>query len=181
MATAIFGGGCFWCTEAVFDALKGVSLVEPGYTGGHVEQPTYEQICRADTGHIEVIRIEFDPEIVSFDTLLEVFFATHDPTTPERQGNDVGPQYQSAVFYQDEEQHRVAQVAVEALNASGAWSQPVCTKLLPAEKFWVAESYHHNYFAENSRQGYCQFIIVPKMAKLTKQFSHQLKKHGGLA
>lgn len=175
MATAIFGGGCFWCTEAVFDALEGVSLVEPGYTGGHVEHPTYEQICRADTGHIEVVRIEYDPAVVSYETLLEVFFATHNPTTPERQGNDVGPQYQSAVFYQDEEQRRLAQAAVQALDASNAWAQPVCTKVLPAAPFWVAESYHHDYFAQNPRQGYCQFIIAPKMAKLIEQYGDNLK------
>jgi len=175
MATAIFGGGCFWCTEAVFDALEGVNLVEPGYTGGHVEHPTYEQICRADTGHIEVIRIEYDPAVVSYETLLEIFFATHNPTTPERQGNDVGPQYQSAVFYQDEEQRRLAQAAIEAIDASNAWAQPLCTKLLPASPFWVAESYHHDYFAQNPRQGYCQFIIAPKMAKLVEQHGDKLK------
>ncbi len=175
MATAVFGGGCFWCTEAVFDALKGVSLVEPGYCGGHVEHPTYEQICRGDTGHIEVIRIEYDPAEVSFETLLEIFFATHDPTTPNRQGNDVGPQYQSVVFCQDEAQHQLARSAIDALNQSGAFAQPICTKLLPSATFWVAEDYHHDYYAQNPNQGYCQFIIAPKVEKLNRGFASKLK------
>ena len=175
MAIAVFGGGCFWCTEAVFDSLRGVSLVEPGYCGGHVDEPTYEQICRADTGHIEVIRIEYDPTVVSYETLLEIFFATHDPTTPNRQGNDVGPQYQSVVFYQDETQHQQAQSAIDALNQSGAFSRPVCTKLLPAATFWVAEDYHHDYYAQNPNQGYCQFIIAPKVDKLSERFASKLK------
>lgn len=178
MATAIFGGGCFWCTQAVFDALNGVSLVEPGYCGGHVEQPTYEQICGADTGHIEVIRIEYDPTVVSYETLLEIFFATHDPTTANRQGNDVGPQYQSVVFYQDEQQHQLAQAAIDALNQSGSLPQPVCTKLLPAATFWVAEAYHHDYYEQNPNQGYCQFIIAPKVEKLNRQFGSKLKRSG---
>jgi peptide-methionine (S)-S-oxide reductase len=175
MATAIFGGGCFWCTEAVFDALAGVSLVEPGYCGGHVERPTYEQICAANTGHIEVIRIEYDPAVISFEVLLEVFFATHDPTTPNQQGNDVGPQYQSAVFYQDDQQKAATEAFVTNLDASGLLSAPVCTKILPKQTFWVAESYHHDYFANNSRQGYCQFVIAPKVSKLVKLFGERLK------
>lgn len=175
MATALFGGGCFWCTEAVFDALQGVSLVEPGYCGGHVERPTYEQICGADTGHIEVIRIEYDPAVISFEVLLEVFFATHDPTTPNRQGNDVGPQYQSAIFYQDDEQKRVSEAFIAALNAAGTFSAPVCTVLRPNQHFWVAESWHHDYFANNAQQGYCQFVISPKVTKLVKAFGNRLK------
>jgi len=176
MATAIFGGGCFWCTEAVFDSLQGVTLVEPGYCGGHVDRPTYEQICRADTGHIEVIRIAFDPNVISYEALLEVFFATHDPTTPNRQGNDVGPQYQSAIFYEDEHQKQAAQAVIGALDASRAFAAPICTELLPAQTFWVAEDYHHDYFANHPQQGYCQFVIAPKVTKLVKQFGHRLKR-----
>jgi peptide-methionine (S)-S-oxide reductase len=175
MATAIFGGGCFWCTEAVFDALAGVSLVEPGYCGGHVERPTYEQICGADTGHIEVIRIEYDPAVISYEVLLEIFFATHDPTTPNQQGNDVGPQYQSAVFYQDDQQKTAAEAFVAKLDASGVWPAPVCTKILPDQKFWIAEGYHHDYFANHPQQGYCQFVIAPKVSKLVKLFGERLK------
>lgn len=176
MATAIFGGGCFWCTEAVFDALQGVSLVEPGYCGGHVERPTYEQICRADTGHIEVIRIGFDPNVISYEVLLEVFFATHDPTTPNRQGNDVGPQYQSAIFYQDEQQKIAAEAFIASLDASKKLGAPVCTEILPDQTFWVAEDYHHDYFANHPHQGYCQFVIVPKVTKLAQAFGDRVKR-----
>jgi peptide-methionine (S)-S-oxide reductase len=175
MATAVFGGGCFWCTEAVFASLDGVELVEPGYCGGHVDHPTYEQVCDKNTGHIEVIRVTFDPAVVSFDTLLEVFFATHDPTTPGRQGNDVGPQYQSAIFCQDEHQLAAAQQAINALNAAGQLASPVCTEILPAARFWLAEEYHHAFFDRNPGQGYCQFVISPKMHKLQAQFGGLLK------
>lgn len=176
MATAIFGGGCFWCTEAVFDALEGVGLVEPGYCGGHVEHPTYEQICGADTGHIEVIRIEYDPSVIAFEVLLEIFFATHDPTTPNQQGNDVGPQYQSAVFYQDNQQKTETEAFVAKLNDAGVFAAPIYTKILPNEIFWVAEDYHHDYFANNAQQGYCQYVVAPKVSKLVKSFGDRLKK-----
>ena len=175
MATAIFGGGCFWCTEAVFDSLQGVILVEPGYCGGHVERPTYEQICGANTGHIEVIRIEYNPEVISFEVLLEIFFATHYPTTPNQHGNDVGPQYQSAVFYQDDQQKVATEAFVAKLDASGGLPAPVCTKILPVHQFWVAEAYHHDYFAKHPQQGYCQFVIAPKVTKLIKLFGERLK------
>jgi peptide-methionine (S)-S-oxide reductase len=176
MAIAVFGGGCFWCTEAVYDALEGVESVEPGYMGGHIENPSYEQVCDGRTGHIEVVRVTYDPLLVSFETLLDVFFATHDPTTPNRQGNDVGPQYQSAIFFQDAEQESLALAAILHLDQSGALSDPVCTKVLPAEKFWVAEDYHHDYFARNPRQGYCQFVVAPKVSKFKDKFPERLKR-----
>lgn len=176
MATAIFGGGCFWCTEAVFDALEGVGSVEPGYCGGHVDRPTYEQICGANTGHIEVIRIEYDAAVISFEVLLEIFFATHDPTTPNQQGNDVGPQYQSAVFYQDDQQKAATAAFVAKLDGAGVFTAPVCTKILASETFWVAEDYHYDYFANHPQQGYCQFVIAPKVSKLVKLYGEKLKK-----
>jgi peptide-methionine (S)-S-oxide reductase len=176
MALAVFGGGCFWCTEAVFVALDGVELVEPGYCGGHVDHPTYEQVCDKETGHIEVIRVTYDPNVVSFETLLEVFFATHDPTTPGRQGNDIGPQYQSAIFFQDQEQQRQAQAFIGALDAAGHHGAPICTKLLPAATFWVAEQYHHSFFARNPGQGYCQFVVAPKVEKLRQHFAAKMKR-----
>jgi len=176
MAIAVFGGGCFWCTEAVYDALEGVESVEPGYMGGHIQNPSYEQVCEGQTGHIEVVRVSYDPLLVSFETLLDVFFATHDPTTPNRQGNDVGPQYQSAIFFQDAEQERLAFAAIQRLDQSGVLPEPVCTKVLPAEKFWVAEDYHHDYFERNPRQGYCQFVVAPKVSKFKDKFSERLKR-----
>lgn len=176
MAIAVLAGGCFWCTEAVFTQIEGVQSVEPGYCGGHVDQPTYEQICQKDTGHIEAVRIDFAEAAVSYLDLLQIFFATHDPTTPQRQGADVGPQYQSAIFYQDEEQQCVAARLIDELNASGAFAAPICTKLLPTATFWTAEDYHHDFFLRHPQQGYCQFVIAPKIDKLRKQFSSKIKK-----
>ena len=167
---AIFGGGCFWCTEAVFKSMKGVVEVKPGYCGGHVTAPTYEAICGGQTGHIEVVEIEYVPSEVPFETLLEVFFATHDPTTPGRQGHDVGPQYQSAIFYQNAQQQELAQKYISMLDASGRFGRPVCTQLLPAQTLWVAENYHHDYFVRNPTQGYCQMIVAPKVSKFKKEF-----------
>jgi len=175
MATAVFGGGCFWCTEAVYDALEGVESVKPGYMGGHVENPSYEQVCDGQSGHIEVVQITYDPVRVSFETLLDVFFATHDPTTPNRQGNDVGPQYQSAIFYLDADQESLARAAIKRLDESASLQEAVCTKVLSAVKFWVAEDYHHDYFERNPRQGYCQFVVAPKVNKFKKQFPDRLK------
>jgi len=172
---AVFGGGCFWCTEAVFTAMKGVLSVQSGYCGGSVQNPTYEQVCGKETGHIEVVKIEFDAQQTDFSALLEVFFATHDPTTPGRQGNDVGPQYQSAVFYQDAAQHEAVKHYIRHLEASGAYDAPVCTELHAAAKFWPAEQYHADYFALHPEQGYCQFVIAPKVQKFRKQFSAKLK------
>jgi len=175
MTIAVFGGGCFWCTEAFFAEINGVQAIEPGYCGGHVDNPTYEQICQKNTGHIEAVRLSFDPDVVSYQDLLAVFFATHDPTTPERQGADVGPQYQSAIFYQDDSQLLLAQQMIDALDASGQFPAPICTKLLPRTTFWTAEKYHHEFFVRNPNQGYCQFVIAPKMEKLRQQFAHQIK------
>lgn len=173
---AVLGGGCFWCVEAVFQDLRGVKLVEPGYAGGHVDNPTYEQVCNKDTGHIEVARIEFDPAVLSYRDLLNVFFATHDPTTPGRQGNDVGPQYESAIFWQDETQRDVAQQVIDDLQAQKLYDAPFVTKLLPSERFWPAENYHRDYFKLHPEQGYCQFVIAPKVAKFRKQFHDRLAR-----
>ena len=169
LQTAVLGGGCFWCTEGVFKSLRGVVEVTPGYSGGHVDNPSYEQVCGKDTGHIEVVRIRFDPSMIDFTTLLKVFFATHDPTTVDRQGADVGPQYASAIFCQTEEQKAVARDVIAQVEA--VLDTPVATKVLDAAPFWPAEAYHHDYYARNPEQGYCQFVIAPKMAKLRKEFS----------
>ena len=173
---AVFGGGCFWCTEAVFLAVHGVRSVQSGYCGGHRDHPSYEEVCAGSTGHIEVVKIEFDPELVSYETLLEVFFATHDPTTPGRQGNDVGPQYQSAVFYQDESQRLATLQCINRLDDARQYASPICTKLLPAARFWPAEQYHNNYFARHPSQGYCAFVIAPKVAKFRESFNNLLRK-----
>lgn len=175
-ATGVFGGGCFWCTEAVFLALEGVQSVESGYSGGVLENPSYEQVCNMDTGHIEVVRIKYDPTVISFDSLLDVFFATHDPTTPNQQGNDIGPQYQSVIFWQTEDQRDSALEMIAQLENSGRYAESVCTKVLPAQKFWIAENYHQRYFELHPNQGYCQFVIAPKVVKFREQFAGKLKK-----
>lgn len=172
METAVLGGGCFWCTEGVMQGLRGVIDVVPGYSGGHVENPSYEQVCNQDTGHIEVVQVRFDPATIDYATILKVFFATHDPTTLNRQGADVGPQYASAIFVQSESQRQVAQDVMEQVEA--ALDAPVVTQLRDAATFWPAEPVHHNYFARNPQQGYCQFVIAPKMAKLRQEFSQLL-------
>jgi peptide-methionine (S)-S-oxide reductase len=175
---AVFGGGCFWCTEAVFDELRGVISVVSGYAGGSTKNPSYEQVCSGGTGHAEVIRIEFDPSQIAFKDLLTVFFATHDPTTPNRQGNDVGTQYRSTVLYANEEQQREAKGLIKELNESKAFGKPVVTTVEPLGEFYPAEEYHQKYFANNPYQPYCQFTIPPKLHKLHKQFSELLKSHG---
>ena len=174
---AVFGGGCFWCTEAVFDELKGVISVVSGYAGGSTKNPTYEQVCSGGTGHAEVIRIEFDPTQISFRDLMTVFFATHDPTTLNRQGNDVGTQYRSAILYADEEQKREAEAFIKELNDSKAFGKPIVTTLEPLGEFYEAEDYHQKYYANNPYQPYCQYLIPPKLNKLHKQFSALLKAH----
>lgn len=171
--SAVLGGGCFWCTESVFQSLDGVMRVVPGYSGGHVDNPTYEQVCDKTTGHIEVVNVMFDPEVISYQTILRVFFATHDPTTPDQQGNDIGPQYASAIFYQSESQHQIARQVIVEVQAQ--LDRPVVTHLLPAAKFWEAEVYHHNYYARNPYQGYCQYVIAPKLAKLRQYFADLLR------
>jgi len=174
METAVLGGGCFWCTESVFSALRGVVRVTPGYCGGHVDNPSYEQVCGQGTGHIEVVRVEFDPAVIDFATVLQVFFATHDPTTPDRQGGDVGPQYASAVFFQTPEQEQTARAVIRQVEQ--ALGQPVVTRLLEAQHFWPAEDYHRDYYARNPGQGYCQMVISPKMAKLRRHFAELLNR-----
>jgi peptide-methionine (S)-S-oxide reductase len=177
-AVAVFGGGCFWCTEAVFDELRGVKSVVSGYAGGSTKNPTYEEVCGGRTGHAEVIKIEFDPGEIAFKDLLTVFFATHDPTTLNRQGNDVGTQYRSAIFYANEEQKRDAEAFIKELNDSKATGKPVVTTLEPLDEFYEAEDYHQKYYANNPYQPYCQYTIPPKLNKLHKQFSDLLKAHG---
>ena len=175
-AVATFGAGCFWCVEAVFERLDGVKDVVSGYSGGHVANPTYEQICRKTTGHAEVCQITYDPEVVSFVELLEVFWQTHDPTTKNRQGNDLGPQYRSIILYHDDEQKELAASYLEKLDASGAFDNPIVTEIVPFEKFWVAEKKHQNYFELNPDQGYCAYVIAPKVDKFQKVFKGKLKK-----
>jgi len=174
---AVFGGGCFWCTEAVFDELRGVLSVVSGYAGGMVKNPTYEQVCSGGTGHAEVIRIEFDPSEISFRDLMTVFFATHDPTTLNRQGNDVGTQYRSAILYANDEQKREAENFIKELDAAKTFRNPIVTTLEPLTEFYEAEGYHQKYYSNNPYQSYCQYMIPPKLNKLHQQFSELLKSH----
>jgi peptide-methionine (S)-S-oxide reductase len=173
--TAVFGGGCFWCTEAIFMRLKGVESVESGYAGGQLSNPTYEQVSMGNTGHAESIQIEFDPKIISYADLLNVFFATHDPTTLNRQGNDVGEQYRSAIFYTDEKQRDEALAFIKKLDEDGVYDDPIVTEVSALNKFWPAESYHRRYYDQNQNKPYCMFVINPKLAKLRAKFAHLLK------
>ena len=177
LETATFGTGCFWCTEAVFQQLEGVSKVTSGYSGGSVESPTYKQVCTGTTGHAECLKIEYDPTKITFDELLEVFWQVHDPTTLNRQGNDIGTQYRSVVFYHDAIQKSKVQKYATALNKSGAFANQIVTKLEPFVKFYPAEDYHQNYFNLNGSESYCQFVIKPKVEKFEKVFKNKLKKH----
>ena len=172
---ATLGGGCFWCLEAVYEELRGVEKVESGYSGGPVPNPTYRQVCTGTTGHAEVVQVTFDPEAVSFKEILEVFFTIHDPTTLNRQGADVGPQYRSAIIYHDEEQRRVAEEVISELEAEGIWDAPIVTEVTPFEAFYVAEDYHQGYYRDNEYQPYCQVVIAPKVAKFRKQYLEKLK------
>ncbi|MDX5363959.1 MAG: peptide-methionine (S)-S-oxide reductase MsrA [Pseudazoarcus pumilus] len=172
--TAVFGGGCFWCTEAVFDDVEGVHKVEPGYCGGEVDHPTYKQICGGDTGHAEVVRISFDPEQVSYRDLLEIFFATHDPTTLNRQGNDIGTQYRSAIFPTSEEQ--LHEAAAMMADLEGEFAAPIVTSIEMPAPFWPAEDYHFDFFANHPEQPYCQAIVAPKLAKFRAKFASRRKK-----
>lgn len=169
---ATFGGGCFWCTEAVFQQIRGVTLVESGYSGGQVHQPSYEQICTGRTGHAEVIRITFDAELITYAELLDIFFVTHDPTTLNRQGADTGTQYRSVIFFHDTQQEQEARAAMQ--RATAHWSDPIVTELSPAPQFYIAEEYHQNYFRRNPQQGYCAFVVAPKVAKARKAFADKL-------
>jgi peptide-methionine (S)-S-oxide reductase len=172
---AVLGGGCFWCLEAVFDRLAGVKSVESGYMGGKLENPTYQQVCSGTTGHVEVTRVTFDPQELSFHELLEVFFTIHDPTTLNRQGNDVGTQYRSVIFYMSEDQRREAEKVIAELNAAHLWPNPIVTTVEPAAKFFIAEDYHQEYYANNSYQPYCQFVVAPKVKKFQQKFAEKMK------
>lgn len=173
---ATLAGGCFWCLEAVYDQLKGVESVESGYMGGKTPNPTYEDICNGDTGHAEVIRITYDPDVVSFADLLEVFFVIHDPTTPNRQGNDVGTQYRSAIFYHTPAQKDAAEAAIKRIDAAHIWNDPIVTEVTSASTFYVAEDYHQEYFQRTGdRNPYCSVVVAPKVAKFRKHFLDKLK------
>lgn len=173
---ATFGGGCFWCTEAVFKELKGVISVKPGYCGGHTKNPTYREVCSGTTGHAEVIQIKYDPSVVEFEKLLQVFFETHDPTTLNRQGNDVGTQYRSVVFYHNDEQGTKAKDIIQRLDKAKAYSSPIVTQVEKLDKFYEAEDYHRDYFSTNPNQPYCAGVIRPKVEKFRKVFKEDLKK-----
>ena len=173
---ATLGGGCFWCLEAVYDRLKGVEQVVSGYAGGAVANPSYEQVCSGTTGHAEVVQLTFDPRVISFQELLEVFFTIHDPTTPNRQGHDVGPQYRSIILYHNPEQRAIAEQTIERLNAARIWDAPIVTEIEPLTAFYPAEAYHQEYFERNPGQPYCQVVVAPKVAKARKEFLDKLKQ-----
>jgi peptide-methionine (S)-S-oxide reductase len=175
MATATSGGGCFWCLEAVYDDLKGVQKVVSGYAGGHVPNPSYEQVCSKTTGHAEVVQITYDENVISYRDLLDVFFTIHDPTTPNRQGADVGPQYRSIILTHDDEQKRIAEETMAAVDASDLWNDPIVTEIEPLETFYPAEDYHQDYYKKNPNAGYCRVVIAPKVAKFRKQYMERLK------
>jgi peptide-methionine (S)-S-oxide reductase len=172
---ATFGSGCFWCTEAIFQRLEGVEKVVSGYSGGHVENPTYDQVCTGTTGHAESIQVAYDPSKVSYDELLEVFWKMHDPTRKNRQGNDIGPQYRSVLFYHDADQKKLAEAYKAKLEAEKIWDRPIVTEIVPFSRFWPAEDYHQNYYNNNSSKGYCAVVITPKIEKFRKIFKDRLK------
>lgn len=173
---ATLGGGCFWCIEPIFDELKGVEDVVSGYTGGHVENPTYRQVCSGTTGHVEVVQVTFDPDTISYEDILRVFFAFHDPTTRDRQGADIGPQYRSAIYFHSPEQKATAKRVIKELDEARVHRAPVVTELYAATKFYEAEEYHHRYYELNPEQGYCRVVIEPKVAKFRKQYAERLKR-----
>ena len=175
LEVATLGGGCFWCLEAVYDELTGVKEVVSGYSGGQVANPTYRQVCDGTTGHAEVVQVTFDPQVVSFAEILQVFFTVHDPTTLNRQGADVGTQYRSAIFYHNEAQQETAESMIPQLNEADIWPDPIVTEVVPAETFYPAEDYHQEYYQNNSGQPYCRVVISPKLAKFRKSFAPQLK------
>lgn len=172
---ATLGGGCFWCLEAVFADVRGVDKVTPGYAGGTVVNPSYEEVCRGTTGHAEVVQLAFQPDRISFEELLDIFFAIHDPTTRDRQGADVGPQYRSVIFYHTPEQERKARDTIRRLDAMGVWPDPIVTELAPFTVFYPAEPYHHEYYRRNPEQAYCRVVIAPKVATLRTRFASKLK------
>ncbi|HXV44961.1 MAG TPA: peptide-methionine (S)-S-oxide reductase MsrA [Anaerolineae bacterium] len=173
---ATLGGGCFWCLEAVYDELKGVEQVESGYSGGAVINPSYREVCTGTTGHAEVVQLAFDPQVVSFKEILEVFFTIHDPTTMNRQGADVGPQYRSAIFYHNQEQKEIAERVIQEINAARIWPAPIVTEVTPFTTFYRAEDYHQEYFKHNGQQPYCQVVVAPKVVKFRKEYMAKLKK-----
>lgn len=175
LETATLANGCFWCSEAVFARLKGVKSVIPGYSGGKVESPSYEQVCTGRTGHAEAAQIEFDPQVISYESLLDVFWHTHDPTTLNRQGNDVGTQYRSAIFYHDERQREIAEKSRAQLESKKVFSDPIVTEIVPFKKFYPAEDYHRKYYELHGNAPYCRFVIDPKVSKLLKEFRDELK------
>ena len=173
--TATLAAGCFWCVEAVFDDLKGVEDVVSGYSGGHKENPTYQEVCSESTGHAEVVQIRFDPGVISFKEILQVFFTVHDPTTLNRQGNDIGSSYRSAIFYHSDAQKRIAEETIAEINAEGIYDNPIVTEVTAFDKFWPAENYHQEYFANNPNQPYCAAVVAPKVAKFRQKFVSRLK------
>jgi len=176
---AYLGGGCFWCVEAAIKQLEGVESVRSGYMGGRVDNPTYHQVCSGRTGHVEIAEITFDPAVISFSDLLHVFFTLHDPTTLNRQGNDVGEQYRSVIFYRDEAQKKTAEEVMAELTRDGVFDKPIVTAVEPASTFWVAEDYHQDYFANNPIQPYCMFVVAPKVKKVREKYASRLKAHSG--
>jgi peptide-methionine (S)-S-oxide reductase len=172
---ATLGAGCFWCVEAIFRRLEGVEAVDPGYSGGTLERPAYEQVCTGKTGHAEVCQIMFDPSRVSYETILEVFWMTHDPTTKNRQGNDIGMQYRSVIFFHNNKQRKLAEEYKTKLDAAKIWEHPILTEIVPYERFWPAEEYHRDYYANNPGQSYCAYVIAPKVEKFQKAFNSRLK------
>lgn len=172
---ATLGGGCFWCTEAVYAMLEGVLDIRPGYSGGHVDRPTYEQVCGKKTGHAEVVQVTFDPRVLPYRDVLEVFFASHDPTTRDRQGNDVGPQYRSVIFTHSDEQRRTAEEVIREFDADGGFGAPIVTEVRAFDRFWPAEPEHLDYYRRNSAQPYCAFVISPKVAKVRRKYASRLK------
>ena len=179
MEKATLGGGCFWCLEAVFLGMKGIATATSGYAGGHVANPSYEEVCGKRTGHAEVVQVSYDPAIVSFSDLLRVFFAIHDPTTKDRQGADVGPQYRSIILTHDAAQDAIAREVIAELTAARLWGNPIVTEIVPLTQFWPAEPEHHNYFARNPWSGYCQAVVAPKVVKFKKNFADLLKSNQG--
>lgn len=175
MEKATFGAGCFWCVEAVFQRLEGVEEVVSGYAGGKVKDPTYRQVCYGNTGHAEVIQINYDPAKITYQELLEIFFATHNPTQLNQQGNDVGTQYRSVIFYHNDEQKALAEQYKKAVDTSGEWNKPVVTEISPLPTFYVAEDYHQNYFNDNKEASYCQYVVKPKVEKLIKGYREKLR------
>ncbi len=179
LETATLAAGCFWCVEAVFDDLKGVADVVSGYSGGHTENPTYKEVCSETTGHAEVVQVRFDPDELSFDDLLRVYFTVHDPTTLNRQGGDIGTSYRSAIFYHSEEQRQAAENVIAEITVEGIYDNPIVTEVTAFDKFWPAEDYHQEYFANNPNQPYCAAVVAPKVAKFRRKFVDRLKRTGG--